>query len=277
MSKDAKSLCYAMLEGKDAVRRYNPDLRAREGREGVYPARSMYSIEPERYLQACCSTEVEQRNHLVSALLDVALGEALVDADSQVGGDGSAELLDVLAIEGAGEAEGGVDDVLVEAEEVLGDLAGTGVGLVEGRDEGGRLAVVVDLVVDGADGEDGALELLQRRRNLHGEAVLEDEAGIDGALDDSEELSGARVGVRGVDAAGSEEGDGRGDIEIGQDGEVGDVGSLDSAAGRLGGVVVEVKDNTLGEGIAAQKLAVGAGEEELEAVDSGGSTLEAGD
>jgi hypothetical protein len=135
----------------------------------------------------------------LSRLLDTALGKALINAEGKVGRERSAELVNVLAVESGREAEGSIDNTAVESEEVLGNLAGTRVLRVEGSDEGSRLAVVVDLVMDGAHGEDSALELLESRGDLRSEAILEDKASLNFAGDDGQELSGARVGVRCID------------------------------------------------------------------------------
>ena len=106
--------------------------------------------------------------------------------------------------------------------------------------------------MDGAHGEDGALELLESGRNLRDEAVLEDEAGFNLAGNDGQELSGARVGVRCVDATGPKEGNCGGDVKTGEDWEGVDVCSLYSAASRLGRVVIEVEDDTLAESVASK-------------------------
>lgn len=59
-------------------------------------------------------------------------------------------------------AERNIHHPLILKEEVLRNLARAWVGGVERGDEGGGRAVVVELVVDGAHGEDGALEGVQR-------------------------------------------------------------------------------------------------------------------
>ena len=139
-----------------------------------------------------------------------------------------AELLDVAAVDGLGESQRSVDHVSVQAEEVLRHLRGTGVLAVERGDEGGGLALVIDLVVDAALREDCALEFLEGAGDFgvfaRGyEAVFEDVAEVDGAVDDGEELGGAGVNVRGVDAACVEEAEGGADAETGQDGKALDV------------------------------------------------------
>ena len=88
------------------------------------------------------------------------------------------------------------------------DGACAGVFVAQGGDEDHGLAVVVELEVDRALGKDSALELREGRVLLHGEAVLEDEAGLNvGAVCQDEELRSARVDVGRVEAAGVQEAD----------------------------------------------------------------------
>lgn len=145
-----------------------------------------------------------------SLALSLALGQANLHALRKVGRDILAKLRDVLPINGLGESKRSVDDVRVQAEEVLGDLRGTRVLVVERRNERGRVALVVDLVVDAALREDGALELGEGAGDFGvftgcDEAVLEDVAEVNFAVDHGEELGGAGVDVGCVDAAGVEE------------------------------------------------------------------------
>jgi len=143
----------------------------------------------------------------------LALRKAVINVLSDIGRNSLAELLDVLAINGLREAERSIEDASIEVEEVLSNLAGTGVLVVQSRDESSRLALRVELVVDAAHGKDGAFELAQAARNLSVltrgyESVLEDISEIDSAFDDGKELGGAGVDMRGVDAASVEEAEG---------------------------------------------------------------------
>lgn len=136
-----------------------------------------------------------------------------------------AELVNVGTINGLGEAQGSIDNTRVESKEVLRNLAGTGVLGVERGNENRLVAVVVELEVDGALGEDGAFELVEVAgdfRVLAGldEPVLEHVAELEVlAFDERQELGGAWVHVGRVDAAGVEETDSSADAEVGQDGE----------------------------------------------------------
>lgn len=223
-----------------------------------------------------------RRKRLV--LGDVAPLEALIDAESKVGRDLAPELLDVGAVQALGEAEGGVNDVGIETEEVLGDLGSASILRVQGSDEGGRMALGVDLVVDAAHRENGALKLgevagdLVVCRNLGvDEAVLEDETEVDLTIDESEELGGAGMDVRGVHTAGIEEADSGGDAEVGEDGEVLDVGGSGAATGTGSTGSVEVEDGELGGLLLGLDLAVIADKELLEAVNGRRGGLELDD
>ena len=136
-----------------------------------------------------------------------------------------AELVNVGTINGLGEAQGSIDNTRVESKEVLRNLAGTGVLGVERGNENRLVAVVVELEVDGALGEDGAFELVEVAgdfRVLAGldEPVLEHVAELEVlAFDERQELGGAWVHVGRVDAAGVEETDSSADAEVGPDGE----------------------------------------------------------
>lgn len=178
----------------------------------------------------------------VRLVRNVASDQALLDALCETGGDVLLELGKVGAVDLLGEAEGGVDNVLVQVDdEVLGDGAGAGVLGVQARDGHGGLAVQVLLEVDAALGENGALELGEGRVELGRQAVLEHEAGEDVAVGrDGQELGRARVHVRGVEAAGFEEDAGRRDAQARQDREVGarrevDLSALAGHDGRVGG------------------------------------------
>jgi hypothetical protein len=145
--------------------------------------------------------------HGHGVLVNTASLQALLHTKGEVGWDHLLELVDVLAINGVGEAERSFDDIVIQSEEVLGDLAGTRVVAVETGDEAGRLAGGVVLEVDAALREDSALEGTEGGVEFGGQAVLKHEARLDEAAGDGEELSGARVDVRGVHAARVEEGD----------------------------------------------------------------------
>ena len=151
-------------------------------------------------------------------LLDAAGLQALLDAVGHVGGDGGAEGVDILAVEEGVAAQGRGGDVGVEPEEGLGGLLHAGVLVAEGGHEDGRVAAGVELGVHGALGEDDGLELGGVVRD-RGEAVLRDELGVERALDHDVELGGARVHVRGVEAAGADEADGHADAVADQGGE----------------------------------------------------------
>lgn len=180
---------------------------------------------------------------------------ALVHGQSKVRRDVLTELLNGVWSDLLGdvvETNGGINYTSIQREEVLGDLARTRIGTVERSDESGVVAGGVKLKVNAALGEHGALVGAQGGVDLRGEAagegqeaVLENEAGHDGAAGDGQELGGAWVDVRGVHAAGVEEGHGDRDALSGDDGELGLVGEcnatttgLDEFVGRL----VEVED-----------------------------------
>jgi len=173
-----------------------------------------------------------------SLVLDVAADQALLNTLGQSDGDGLLELGEVVLVDLLGEAERSIDDVAGGVdEEVLGDGAGTGVLRVETSDGDGRVAVQVLLPVDAANGERGTLEEGQVGALFVGEAVLQDEAGLDVAVrDDGEELGGVGVDVGGVETAGLEEDAGGGDAQTGQEREVLAVGKVDLAAQGLGGI-----------------------------------------
>lgn len=131
---------------------------------------------------------------------DIAGLQALVNSLSNVRGNALAESLNILAIESLREAKSSVDDSTVQAEEVLGNLGGTRVLGVQGCNEGGGLTLGVKLVVDGAHGENGTLELLKVSADFgvvacFNKAIFEDIAKLDFALNDGKEFGSARVDV----------------------------------------------------------------------------------
>ena len=82
----------------------------------------------------------------------------------------------------------------------LGDLAGTGVLVVESGNESDRLTPEVDLVMDRTLGENGSLTLGQ---SIDDEAssVLLDEPGFHIPIDEVKELGRSGMGMRGVHSA----------------------------------------------------------------------------
>lgn len=158
-----------------------------------------------------------------------ALGETLVHGLSQVSRNLAAELLNVGCVNGLGVAKRSIDNFSVESEEVLGNLAGTGVLRVQGSDEGSIVAVVVELEVDGALGKNGAVELVEVAGDfgvLPGldETVLKHVTKLEVvALDESKELCCSGVDVRRVDSARREESNRSTDAETSKDREGFDV------------------------------------------------------
>ncbi len=119
---------------------------------------------------------------------------------SQVERKRSLKLIDILAVKLHRSAEGGVDDAGIESEEVLRNLRGARVLVVEGGNERGWLAGRVELVVNAAHGENGALIFLDIARDLGGEAILQNEPSLNLSLNNGKEFGGARMKVRCVDA-----------------------------------------------------------------------------
>jgi len=144
--------------------------------------------------------------------------------------DRSLEGGEVVGVDLCGEAQSGVNDGRVDAEEVLGDLAGTGILVAEARDEASGIAVVVELEVDASLREDGTLELGQSGVLLHNEVVLEDETGLEVvAFDEGQELARARVDMGSIKATGVHEANGCGEVGPNDRREVGTVGKVDLA------------------------------------------------
>lgn len=205
-------------------------------------------------------------------MLNPTSDQALLGTEGERRRDRGLEGGEVVLVDLGGEAERRVDDGGVDGEEVLGDLARAGVLVAEARDEGRVVAVVVELEVDAALGEDGALEGRERRVLLHREAVLEDQARLDVvARHEREKLAGPRVDVRCVEATRIHEADCRREVLADDAGEVGAVGEVDLTAhagydGRVGGgVEVEFEVRRV------------FGGEEAESEDFGRGRLEFGD
>jgi hypothetical protein len=112
-------------------------------------------------------------------VLLVAPGQANIDILGEVGRNHLAELFDVLAVDLFREAESSIDDTGIKSVEALSDRVGTCVIGVQSSYEDSLLAVVVELVVNGAHGKDGALEFVQSAGDFRVlasgyEAVLKD-------------------------------------------------------------------------------------------------------
>lgn len=171
----------------------------------------------------------------------MAASLARVHSRYQVRRQVRAELVDIAGINFVLAAERDLDNIVRQREEVLRDLRSARVGAVERRGENRALAGRVELEVDAALGEDGGFELVEGGVEGEGEgvdllggvfeeSVLHHEADFELAFDDGEEFGGARVGVRGVHAAGLDEGYCAGDSFADEEGEVGLVGNKNAAA-----------------------------------------------
>lgn len=131
--------------------------------------------------------------------------------------------------------------------------------------------------------EDGRFELVEGGvererqrvdffRGVAEETVLHHEADFELAFDDCEQFGGARVGVRGVHAAGLDESYGAGDSFADEEGEVGFVGDEDAAAVAADGGGFEVERDSVVDGFGVREghfAVVVDGEKLLEAVDLG--------
>ena len=176
-------------------------------------------------------------------MLDPTPAQTLLRAERKRRRNRSLERREVVRVDLRREAERRVHDRGVEGEEVLRDGARAGVLGAEPADEDGRRAVVVELEVDAALGEDGALEGGQGRVLLHRKAVFEDEAGLDvGAGREDEELGRARVDVWSIQPARVHEADGGTEAGPDERGKVRAVREVDLAAeagfdARVGGGV----------------------------------------
>ena len=105
---------------------------------------------------------------------DATAHQTLLSAQSEWWWNRTLERSKVVRIDLLREAKSRINDGRIDVEEVLSDLAGTGILVAEARDERSRLAVVVELEVDASLREDSALELGESGVLLNGEAVLED-------------------------------------------------------------------------------------------------------
>lgn len=213
----------------------------------------------------------------------MAASLARVHGENKVRRQVGAELVDVARVDVVLVAECDVDDVVGQGEEVLRDLAGTGVGAVQDGGEDGALASRVELEVDAALRENGRFELVQGRvegeresvdlfRRGGEEAVLEHEADFELAFDDSEEFGCAWVDVGRIHAAGLDESNCTRDVLADEEGEVGFVGDEDAAALAPDGSGLEVEGEGVVHGprVGEGRLAVVVdGEELLKAVNLG--------
>ena len=145
-------------------------------------------------------------------------------------------------IQHVGETQIRIHDIRIQIEEVLADGAEAGVVITESGHKDGGLAVVVELVVDGPLGQDGALVEAERGGLLVREAVLEDEARVHvAAADQGQELRGPRVDVRLVHAARVHEAGRHGHAQVDQRREGFAIGEVALAAQPLAAARVRVR------------------------------------
>ena len=213
----------------------------------------------------------------------MAASLARVHGRHQVRRQVRAELVDIAGIDVVLAAERDLDNIVRQREEVLRDLRSARVGAVERGREDRALAGRVELEVDAALGEDGGFELVEGGVEGEGQGVdlfggvfeqpvFHHEADFELAFDDGEEFGGARVGVRGVHAAGFDEGYCAGDSFADEEGEVDLVGDEDAAAIASNRSGLEVERDSIVDSLRVRErdfALVVDGEELLEAVDLG--------
>jgi hypothetical protein len=129
--------------------------------------------------------------------LETALVKTSINAKSNVGWDMLPERLNILAINGLHATQGSSEDISIEGEEVLGDLIDTRVYIIESSDKHSILAIRVELLMDGALGENRHLECVHGVGDWLG-AILDDKVGDEAALDDNVKLCCSVVDVGGV-------------------------------------------------------------------------------
>lgn len=143
-------------------------------------------------------------SHLLSTLL-----QANIHILRQIGRDHLPELFEIILVDFPGQRapKSSIQHLGVEREEALGSLIGPGIMMVQGGDEARLVAVVVELEVDTALGEDGAFEsgkhafdgrVVGRRYKPVLENVAEAQVG---AGDEGQEFAGPWVDVGCVDAS----------------------------------------------------------------------------
>ena len=166
-----------------------------------------------------------------------------------------------------------IHNIRIQIKEVLAHGAKPGILITERRHKNSGLAIVIELVVDGTLGQDGALVELQGGGLLIGKPVLEDEARVHvGAADEGQELGRARVDVRFVHAAGVHEAGRHRDAEIDERGEGFPVGEVALAAQPLAAARVRVR--VRGEVVFEPGVGGALLREQGEAVFGGGGQLE---
>ena len=197
-------------------------------------------------------------------LTNVALLQALLDPFGDIGRDEAPDFIHVLSGKGI-LSKRRLHDIVVEPEERLRGLLHAGILTREPSDEERVVAARVEFGVDGALREDGHLV----RVELVGDAVgtvLEREFGYEAAFDDDVDLGTARVGVRGVEAAGTDEAEGHADAGA-------DEGREDFAVCADGVAAFAACDGGR-RGIVKVVDEVGVVSDEIDAVSCGGCELE---
>lgn len=165
-------------------------------------------------------------------ILVMALCQAVIHILHQIGRNHATELLNIAAIDALWKSKRSVYNTSVQCKETLRNQASARVLRVQRRDSDCLFAVVVELVVDGTHGEDGALVLVQLPGDfglLTGchKAVLKYIAEMEvAALDESHPLIGTGVNVRSVDPTGLNECHCSCKSKTGQDGKCIDVSRL---------------------------------------------------
>lgn len=227
--------------------------------------------QPNRFQNKERKTGKLGKNLLEGALgvpLDTALVQASVNAESNVGRNHLAEALNVLSVDGLDSTKSSLNNVPVQAEEVLSNLVHTGVDIVEASDEDGILAVGVELLVDGSLREDGHLPGIHGVLDGSG-TVLNNKVGHETSLDDDVKLGGSVVDVSSVHAARTEESDSHGSA-------VADESRHGESSSRGGTATLSLGLSSSSGGLEVKDV-VARLVEELDALNLGGGCEELGD
>lgn len=159
------------------------------------------------------------------------------------------ELVNITTVNNDGTTDGGGDNIAWQLEEVIGDLGGTEVLVVEASDEDCLTAVWVEFLVNGTLWEDVELESVDVSVD-NTDTVLEDERGVQASDDGNVQLGGTGMGVWGIETAWSEETDshtGAGTNQGWEGFSVGDNNTASITGGNLNGAfdISEIEDEVL--------------------------------
>lgn len=102
--------------------------------------------------------DLPQHLIIIPTTITITPRQTLIHSQNQIRQNTTPKLLNIRPINTLNLPQRDIHNILIVKEEILRNLARPWVRAIERTNKAGGLAVIVELVMDGSDGEDGSLE-----------------------------------------------------------------------------------------------------------------------